>query len=79
MAFGTPEYGEFVTRRTVVFKADKGTWTQLYEDRDLGWELVVDVDGDGVPETVGGTGYDSLAVWKFYPRKSVAIMSTSGV
>ena len=35
-----------------MFKADKGTWTQLYEDRDLGWELFVDVDGDGVPETV---------------------------
>ena len=52
MAFGTPEHGECVTRRTVVFKADKGTWTQLYEDRDPGWDLFVDVDGDGVPETV---------------------------
>ena len=63
--------GEFVTRHTVAFKGDHGTWTQLYEDSDLGHELFVDIDGDGVPETVGGTGYESVALWKIYPKKSL--------
>jgi hypothetical protein len=79
VAFGTPEEGEFVTRHTVVFRGGRETWTQLYEDSDLGHELLVDIDGDGVPETVGGTGYNSVALWKIYPKKSLAVMSSSGV
>jgi hypothetical protein len=79
VAFGTPEEGEFVTRHTVVFKGSAGTWTRLYEDSDLGHDLLVDIDGDGVPEAVGPTGYNSIALWKIYPKKSLEIMSSSGV
>jgi hypothetical protein len=43
VAFGTPEEGEFVTRHTVVFKGGTGTWTRLYEDSDLGHDLLVDI------------------------------------
>ena len=78
--FGTCEAAEFVQQEVMIFwDQNKGTWKQIAGISEQGASPTVDVDGDGVPEFIGGTGYKDTTLWKVYPEFRVLAVASSGV
>ncbi len=65
--------------RTVVYKRDPAQPWVLYKKFDDAMvEPWFDVDGDGVPELVGESGYDSFGIKAFHPYTKILQQSTAG-
>jgi len=58
--FGTPETDDewMVTHTAILQSSRGGPWKELSDTRGISASPFIDIDGDGVPETHGGTQYE---------------------
>lgn len=78
--FDTCEEAEFIQKEIMVFWKDKsGQWEQVGGASDQGVVPFIDVNGDGIPEVIGGAGYKDVGLWTLYPEFELMSMKSSGV
>jgi hypothetical protein len=77
---GSAECGDYNEVETTVFRGSaRSGWERLYSFVDGGSRPFVDVDGDGIPEVVGSTGYQGYVLRRIVPAQEIIVVSKSGV
>jgi hypothetical protein len=77
---GSTECGDYNEVETTVFRgSSRSGWERLYSFVDGGSKPFVDVDGDGIPEVVGSTGYKGYVLRSIVPEQKIIVTSHSGV
>ena len=72
----TTKESHFAAGYTLIYKKNsKNEWAKLHEAENLSGYPCLDLDGDGVPETVGFYIRDQI-VWKISPKVSPLIKLT---
>ncbi len=74
------EESEFIEFKFTIQKLiESGKWDIIgqFIDQDQNW--VVDIDGDGVPEVVGATGYKDRILRRVWPNMETLVLNKSGV
>jgi hypothetical protein len=77
---GSSECGDFNDVETAVYResAESG-WERVDSFVDGGSTPFVDIDGDGIPEVIGSTGYKGYVLRRIIPRREKLVTSHSGV
>ena len=77
---GRDECGDHNEVETTVFERSSETgWKKIDSYVDGGSRPFVDIDGDGIPECVGSTGYKGYVLRRIIPKRQIVFTSHSGV
>jgi len=77
---GSDECGDYNNIETTVYEGSSETgWKKIDSFVDGGSRPFVDIDGDGIPESVGSTGHKGYLLRRIIPTRKIIVTSDSGV